>query len=42
VGRVHQLFPILDVVHPATMAGLVAIACYVTNRRTERRFADIL
>jgi len=42
VGRVHQLFPILDVVHPATMAGLVAIACYVTNRQTERRFADIL
>ena len=42
VGRVHQLFPILDVVRPATMTGLVAIACYVTNRRPERRLGDIV
>jgi len=42
VGRVHQLFPILDIVRPATMTGLVAIGCYLTNRQPERRFGDIV
>src|SRR5689334_12103012 len=42
VGRVHQLFPVLDVVRPATMSGLVAIACYAMDRQPERRFRDVL
>ena len=42
VGRVHQLFPVLEIIHPATMTGLVAIACYATSREPERRFRDVL
>ena len=41
VGRVHQLFPALDIVHPATMAGVVAIGCYAIDRQPERRFHDV-
>lgn len=42
VGRVHQLFPVLEIIHPATMTGLAAIACYATSREPERRFGDVL
>jgi O-antigen ligase len=39
VGRVHQLFPMLEPLHPALLAGLVAILIYLTDRRPERRLA---
>src|SRR3954468_12491969 len=42
VGRMHQLFPALDIIHPATMAGLLAIGCYATDRQPERRFHDLM
>jgi O-antigen ligase len=42
VGRVHQLFPVLDVVRPATVTGLVAITYYAATRESERRFRDVL
>ena len=42
VGRVHQLFPVLDIIRPATMTGLVAIACYAATRLPERRFRNVL
>jgi O-antigen ligase len=42
VGRVHQLFPVLDIIHPATMAGVVAIGCYATDRQPVRRLHDVI
>lgn len=41
VGRIHQLFPALEVVRPATLSGLFAIALYLSGRRAERRARDL-
>jgi probable O-glycosylation ligase (exosortase A-associated) len=38
VGRVHQLFPALQGLRPAVLTGLVAIAAYVFDHETNRRF----
>src|SRR5688572_8632915 len=37
VGRVHQLFPVLQVVRPAILAGLLALLLYVIDRHAIRR-----
>jgi O-antigen ligase len=36
VGRVHQLFPALDVLRPAMLTGLLATVLYVLDRHHER------
>jgi len=41
VGRLHQLFPVLDLVRPATLTGFAAIGLYATNRDAARRFSDV-
>jgi O-antigen ligase len=41
VGRVHQLFPVLESIHPATMSGLVAIVCYAGDRQVTRRVGEV-
>src|SRR3954466_5370782 len=42
VGRVHQLFPALEIVRPATLAGLIAIVLYTTDGHPGRRLRDVL
>jgi O-antigen ligase len=42
VGRVHQLFPALEIVRPATLAGLIAIALYTTGAHPRRRLRGVL
>src|SRR5260221_14409019 len=37
VGRVHQLFPMLQVVRAALLTGLLAVVLYVVDRHPERR-----
>ena len=37
VGRVHQLFPPLELLHPAIVTGFFAIALYAMDRRSDRR-----
>jgi O-antigen ligase len=37
VGRIHQLFPILEVFRPAILTGGVAIVLYLVDRLEERR-----
>jgi probable O-glycosylation ligase (exosortase A-associated) len=37
VGRVHQLFPVLDLLRPAMLTGGLAILLYLRDRRPERR-----
>jgi probable O-glycosylation ligase (exosortase A-associated) len=37
VGRVHQLFPALEAVRPAILAGLLAIVLYVVDPHANRR-----
>ena len=37
VGRLHQLFPILEILHPAIITGLAAIVLYAMDRRDDRR-----
>ena len=39
VGRVHQLFPMLQVVRAALLTGLLAIVLYVVDQRPERRMS---
>lgn len=41
VGRVHQLFPVLEVLRPALLTGLLATVLYVLDRHQERRLARI-
>ena len=41
VGRVHQLFPVLDLIRPATVCGLLALVCYASDRQAARRFNDV-
>lgn len=42
VGRVHQLFPPLEMLRPATLTGLLAIALFVFDRRQERHARHLL
>jgi O-antigen ligase len=37
VGRVHQLFPVLELVRPAMLTGALAIVLYLRDPRPERR-----
>lgn len=37
VGRVHQLFPVIEVLRPALLTGLLATALYLFDRREIRR-----
>jgi O-antigen ligase len=37
VGRVHQLFPVLEALRPAMLTGLLAIVMYLADQREERR-----
>src|SRR5262245_10566260 len=37
VGRVHQVFPALDVIRPVLLSGFFAIALYVFDQRSDRR-----
>src|SRR5438094_3007037 len=41
VGRVHQLFPMLEVFHPSLVTGVLAIGIYVFDR-DERRAAPLV
>src|SRR5687768_729087 len=41
VGRIHQLFPVLALLRPATLAGLVALALYFSDPLPIRRAARI-
>ncbi|HSB60852.1 MAG TPA: O-antigen ligase family protein [Vicinamibacteria bacterium] len=41
VGRVHQLFPVLEAVRPAMLTGLLAIAMYSIDRREDRRLERV-
>ncbi len=41
VGRVHQLFPALEVLRPAMLTGLLATVLYVLDRHQERRLDRI-
>jgi O-antigen ligase len=42
VGRIHQLFPVLQLVHPAVITGMLAIAAYVYDSHEERRAVHVL
>ena len=42
VGRVHQLFPAVELVHPAAVAGTLAIVAYLHDAYEERRLAHLL
>jgi O-antigen ligase len=41
VGRVHQLFPVLEVFRPAALTGLLAIVFYASDRGEQRRSRDV-
>jgi O-antigen ligase len=41
VGRVHQLFPILEVFRPAILTGAVAIVLYLLDRHEERQLSRL-
>ena len=41
VGRVHQLFPVLEGLRPALLTGLLAIALYSVDRREDRRLRRV-
>jgi putative inorganic carbon (hco3(-)) transporter len=42
VGRVHQLFPALEALHPAALTGALAIGLYLFDQRPERKAARLL
>jgi len=42
VGRIHQLFPQLELLHPAVVTGIAAIALYLHDSNDERRAADLM
>ena len=42
VGRIHQLFTALEVVHPAMLTGALAIVLYLFDQRAERKAARLL
>ena len=37
VGRVHQLFSVLEIIHPGTLTGLLAIVLYASDRQAHWR-----
>jgi O-antigen ligase len=37
VGRVHQLFPVIDAVRPVIVTGLLSIVLYLSDERADRR-----
>ena len=41
VGRVHQLFPALELLRPAILTGLFAIVLFVLDRQPERRLSSV-
>lgn len=41
VGRIHQLFPPLEIVHPALLSGVLAIAMFTMDGRDSRRLTWI-
>jgi putative inorganic carbon (HCO3(-)) transporter len=41
VGRVHQLFPVLEVLRPAILTGLFAIVLLALDRQPERRLSSV-
>jgi O-antigen ligase len=41
VGRAHQLFPVFQALHPAVLAGGLAILLFAFDRRPERRMAPL-
>jgi putative inorganic carbon (HCO3(-)) transporter len=42
VGRVHQLFPVLELLHVAVMTGLLAISLLLFDARDERQSRSLL
>src|SRR5688572_31269283 len=42
VGRVHQLFPVLEMLRPAVLTGVLAIALYLLDQHQVRRFRHVL
>src|SRR6266704_2616756 len=42
VGRVHQLFPALDLLRPAMLTGALAIVLYLRDRSPERRSSHLV
>src|SRR4051812_3694522 len=42
VGRVHQLFPVLELLHPALLTGSLAIVFYALDTQEERRLNRVL
>ena len=42
VGRLHQLFTVLEVMRPAAITGLAGIALYLADKHEERRAAHVL
>lgn len=41
VGRVHQLYPVLQIVHPALVAGVLSIVLYLMDGRESRRLSRV-
>src|SRR5262245_28500985 len=41
VGRVHQLFPVLETLHPATLTALAALVALALDRSGERHLRDV-
>lgn len=41
VGRIHQLFPALELIHPAALAGLLGVVLYLCDSKPERRAAHL-
>jgi O-antigen ligase len=41
VGRIHQLFPVIDLVRPAILAGVLAIVLYLMDSREDRRLRHL-
>ena len=41
VGRVHQLFPALELIRPAILTGLFAIVLFAFDRQPERRLSSV-
>ena len=42
VGRVHQLFPALEVLHVAVLTGLLAIGLFIVDAHDERQIRSLL
>jgi O-antigen ligase len=42
VGRIHQLFPAIELIHPAVITGVLAIGTYLYDSHEERRAAHLM